>query len=47
LALVCAIPTNLLLFEKRINVIDEYATQAKLWFNTKSDDSAEAVRLER
>lgn len=35
---------NFLLFEKLINVVHELAPQAKLCFNTKPDDTAEAVK---
>ncbi len=38
------IPSNFILFEKLINVVHEHATQAKLCFNTKPSDTAEAVR---
>jgi hypothetical protein len=34
---------NFLLFEKLINVVHEHAPQAKICFNTKPDDTAEAV----
>jgi hypothetical protein len=37
------IPSSFLLFEKLINVIHANAPQAKLCFNTKPSDSAEAV----
>ncbi|MEO8409308.1 MAG: hypothetical protein ABI478_01960 [Propionivibrio sp.] len=35
---------NFLLFEKLINVVHKFAPQAKLCFNTKPDDTAEAVK---
>jgi hypothetical protein len=38
------IPNNFLLFEKLINVVHEHAPQAKLCFNTKPSDTAEAVQ---
>ena len=38
------IPSNFMLFEKLINVVHEHAPQAKLCFNTKSSDTAEAVQ---
>ena len=38
------VPKNLLLFEKLINVIHANAPQAKICFNTKPDDTADAVR---
>lgn len=38
------IPKYLLLFEKLINVVHEHAPQAKLCFNTKPSDTAEAVQ---
>ena len=34
---------HFLLFEKLINVVHEHAPQAKICFNTKPDDTAEAV----
>jgi hypothetical protein len=37
------IPSSFLLFEKLINVIHARAPQAKLCFNTKPSDTAEAV----
>ena len=37
-------PSNLLLFEKLINVVHEHAPQAKLCFNTMPGDTAAAVR---
>jgi hypothetical protein len=39
-----AVPSNLLLFEKLINVVHEHAPQAKLCFNTQPSDTAAAVR---
>ena len=39
-----ATPSNFLLFEKLINVVHEHAPQAKLCFNTKPSDTAEAVQ---
>ena len=38
------IPKYFILFEKLINVVHEHAPQAKLCFNTKPSDTAEAVR---
>ena len=38
------IASNFLLFEKLINVVHEYAPGAKLCFNTKPTDTAEAIR---
>lgn len=38
------LPGNFLLFEKLINVVHEYAPQAKLCFNTNPNDTVEAVR---
>ena len=38
------IPGNFLLFEKLINVVHAHAPQAKLCFNTKPTDTAEAVQ---
>jgi hypothetical protein len=38
------IPKYFLLFEKLINVVHEHAPQAKLCFNTKPSDTAEAVQ---
>ncbi|HKA21062.1 MAG TPA: hypothetical protein VKN18_22465 [Blastocatellia bacterium] len=37
-------PSNLLLFEKLINVVHEHAPQAKLCFNTMPSDTAAAVK---
>jgi hypothetical protein len=37
-------PSQFLLFEKLVNVVHEHAPQAKLCFNTKPSDMAEAVR---
>ena len=39
-----AIPRHLILFEKLVNVVHEHAPQAKLCFNTKPDDTADAVK---
>ena len=38
------IPGNFLLFEKLVNVVHAHAPQAKLCFNTKPTDTAEAVQ---
>lgn len=38
------IPNNFILFEKIINVVHEHAPHAKLCFNTKPSDTAEAVQ---
>ena len=38
------VPSNFLLFEKLVNVVHEHAPQAKLCFNTKPSDTAEAVQ---
>jgi len=38
------IPSNFILFEKLINVVHEYAPQARLCFNTMPNDTAEAVQ---
>jgi hypothetical protein len=38
-----AMPGNFLLFEKLINVVHANAPQAKLCFNTRPTDTAEAV----
>ena len=38
------IPEYFILFEKLINVVHEHAPQAKLCFNTKPRDTAEAVQ---
>lgn len=38
------IPSKFILFEKLINVVHEHAPQAKLCFNTRPSDTAEAVR---
>ena len=35
---------HLLLFEKLVNAVHEHAPRARLCFNTKPDDTAEAVR---
>jgi hypothetical protein len=37
------IPENTSLFEKLINVVHQHETQAKICFNTRPDDTAEAV----
>jgi hypothetical protein len=37
------VPSHFLLFEKLINLLHEHAPQAKLCFNTKPSDTAEAV----
>jgi hypothetical protein len=37
-------PSNLLLFEKLINVVHEHAPQAKICFNTVPSDTAAAVK---
>ena len=37
-------PSNLLLFEKLINVVHEHAPQARLCFNTLPSDTAAAVK---
>ena len=37
-------PSNLMLFEKLINVVHEHAPQAKLCFNQLPSDTAEAVK---
>jgi hypothetical protein len=37
-------PSNLILFEKLINVVHEYAPQARLCFNQLPSDTAEAVK---
>ena len=39
-----AVPTHFLLFEKLINVVHANAPQAKLCFNTKPSDTAEAIQ---
>jgi hypothetical protein len=38
------IPAHFLLFEKLINVVHQNAPKAKICFNTKPSDTAEAVR---
>jgi len=38
------IASNFILFEKLINVVHEHAPDAKLCFNTKPTDTAEAIR---
>ena len=37
-------PSNLMLFEKLINVVHEHAPQARLCFNTMPSDTAAAVK---
>lgn len=37
-------PSNLLLFEKLINVVHQHAPQARICFNTMPGDTAEAVK---
>ena len=37
-------PSNLILFEKLINVVHQHAPQAKLCFNTMPNDTAAAVK---
>jgi hypothetical protein len=37
------VPSHFLLFERLINLLHEHAPQAKLCFNTKPTDTAEAV----
>lgn len=37
-------PSNFLLFEKLVNVVHQYAPQARLCFNTMPGDTAEAVK---
>ena len=37
-------PSNLILFEKLINVVHEHAPQAKLCFNSMPNDTAAAVK---
>jgi hypothetical protein len=39
-----SIPAHFLLFERLINLVHAHAPQAKLCFNTKPDDTVEAVR---
>jgi hypothetical protein len=39
-----AVPRNLLLFEKLLNVVHAHAPQAMLCFNTNPSDTAEAVQ---
>ena len=36
-------PPHLALFEKLVNVVHEHAPKAKLCFNTRADDTAEAL----
>jgi hypothetical protein len=43
-AIVRTIPKNFILFDKLINVVHAHAPQAKLCFNTKPSDTAEAVQ---
>jgi hypothetical protein len=38
------VPSNFLLFEKLINVVHQYAPQARLCFNTLPSDTAAAVK---
>lgn len=38
-----AMPTNFLLFERLINAVHEAAPRAKICFNTRPDDTQEAV----
>ena len=38
------VPSNFLLFEKLVNVVHAHAPQARLCFNTKPSDTAEAVK---
>jgi hypothetical protein len=38
------IDRHFLLFERLVNVVHEHAPRAKLCFNTKPDDTAEAVK---
>ena len=38
------IPSNFLLFEKLVNVVHEHAPHARLCFNTKPSDTADAIR---
>lgn len=38
-----SIPSNFLLFETLVNMIIEFAPKAKICFNTKPDDSVDAV----
>ena len=38
------IAPNFLLFEKLINIVHQYAPNAKICFNTKPSDTAEAVK---
>lgn len=39
-----AVPSNLILFEKLINVIHEHAPNAKICFNTNPSDTLDALR---
>lgn len=38
------VPSHFILFERLINVVHQHAPQAKLCFNTKPSDTAEAVQ---
>jgi len=38
------IPQHFMLFEQLVNVVHEHAPQAKMCFNTRPDDTAEAVK---
>jgi hypothetical protein len=38
------VPSHFILFERLINVLHQHAPQAKLCFNTKPSDTAEAVQ---
>lgn len=38
------LPTHFLLFEKLINAVHQHAPEAKICFNTKPSDTAEAVQ---
>ena len=38
------LPRNFMLFEQLVNVVHEHAPQAKLCFNTRPEDTAEAVK---
>jgi hypothetical protein len=39
-----AVPSNLILFEKLINVVHQHAPQARICFNTLPSDTAAAVK---
>ena len=39
-----AVPTNLFLFEKLVNVVHEYAPNAKICFNTNPSDTLDALQ---